>query len=231
MKEPVVLPSRIPNLLINGSSGIAVGMATNIPPHNMTEVIDGTIAYIDNPSITIDELMRHIPGPDFPTGASSTAETASETPTRPGRGHILLRATANIEKSKKDGREAIIITQLPYQVNKARLIENIVELVNDKKIEGIANIRDESNREGIRVVIELKRNEMAVPILNKLYKQTQLQTTFGIIFLTIVNNQPKYLNLREMITHFVDFRKEVVTRRSDLRAQQGGGAGSTSWRA
>jgi DNA gyrase subunit A len=214
LKEPVVLPSRTPNLLINGSSGIAVGMATNIPPHNMTEVINGTIAYIDNPSITIGELMAHIPGPDFPTEALIYGRKGIRDAYETGRGHILLRATTNIEKNKKDGRESIIITQLPYQVNKARLIENIVELINEKKIEGISNIRDESNREGIRVVIELKKNEIALPILNKLYKQTQLQTTFGIIFLTIVNNQPRYLNLKEMISEFVNFRKEVVTRRS-----------------
>jgi len=214
LKEPIVLPSRTPNLLVNGSSGIAVGMATNIPPHNMTEVINGTIAFIDNPSITIGELKEHIPGPDFPTEALIYGRKGIRDAYETGRGHILLRATTNIEKSKKDGRESIIITQLPYQVNKARLIEGIVELVNEKKIEGISNIRDESNREGIRVVIELKRNEMALPILNKLYKQTQLQTTFGIIFLTIVNNQPKYLSLKEMISQFVNFRKEVVTRRS-----------------
>ncbi|HUJ69679.1 MAG TPA: DNA gyrase subunit A, partial [Syntrophorhabdales bacterium] len=212
-KEPVVLPTRIPNLLINGSSGIAVGMATNIPPHNMTEIINGTIAYIDDSSITIGELMKFIPGPDFPTEAIIYGRNGIKDAYETGRGHILLRATADIEK-KKDGRETIVITQLPYQVNKARLIESIVELINDKRIEGISNIRDESNREGIRVVIELKRNEFAEPILNTLYKQTQLQTTFGIIFLTIVNNEPKYLNLKEMISHFVSFRKEVVTRRS-----------------
>jgi len=214
LKEPTVLPSRIPNLLVNGSSGIAVGMATNIPPHNMSEIINGTIAYIDNPSITIGELMGYIPGPDFPTEAIIYGRNGIKDAYETGRGHILLRATADIEKSKKDGREAIVITQLPYQVNKARLIESIVELVNDKRIEGISNIRDESNREGIRVVIELKRNEYAEPILNTLYKQTQLQTTFGIIFLTIVDNEPKYLNLKEMISQFVGFRKEVVTKRS-----------------
>ncbi len=213
-KEPVVLPTRIPNLLVNGSSGIAVGMATNVPPHNMTEIVNGTIAYIDNPAISIAELMEHIPGPDFPTQGIIYGRSGIKDAYQTGRGHILLRAATNIEKSKKDGREAIVITQLPYQVNKARLIENIVELVNEKKIEGISNIRDESNREGIRVVIELKRNEYGEPILNTLYKHTQLQTTFGIIFLTIVNNQPRYLNLKEMIEQFVDFRKEVVTRRS-----------------
>lgn len=214
LEEPVVLPSRTPNLLINGSSGIAVGMATNIPPHNLREVIDGTVAFIDKPDIDIEELMTIIPGPDFPTRAIIYGREGISDAYRTGKGHILLRATAVIEKSKKEGREAIIITQLPYQVNKARLIENIVELVNEKRIEGISNIRDESNREGIRVVIELKKNEYAEPILNKLYKHTQLQSTFGIIFLAIVNNEPKLLNLKELISHFVTFRKEVVTKRS-----------------
>jgi DNA gyrase subunit A len=219
LEEPVVLPSKTPNLLINGSSGIAVGMATNIPPHNMREIIDGTVALIDNPEITIEELMRHIPGPDFPTRGIIYGRQGIREAYETGRGHILLRALAVIEK-KKDGREAIVIAQLPYQVNKSRLIESIVELVNEKRVEGISNIRDESSREGIRVVIELKRNEYAMPILNKLYKQTQLQTTFGIIFLTIVNNEPKLLNLKEMIRHFVNFRKEVVTRRSNFELKK-----------
>jgi len=214
LQEPLVLPSRVPSLLVNGSSGIAVGMATNIPPHNLREVIDGTIAYIDDPDITIGEVMRLIPGPDFPTEAIIYGRDGIREAYQTGKGHILLRATANIEKGKKDGRESIIITQLPYQVNKARLIENIVELINEKKIDGVSTIRDESSREGIRIVIELKRNEFAEPILNKLYKHTQMQTTFGIIFLTIVNNEPKLLNLKEMIQQFVDFRKEVVTKRS-----------------
>jgi DNA gyrase subunit A len=214
LMEPVVLPSRTPNLLVNGSSGIAVGMATNIPPHNLTEVINGTIAYIDNPEITVAELMEYIPGPDFPTEALIYGRGGIKDAYETGRGHILLRATTVIEKGKKDNRESIVVTQLPYQVNKARLIESIVELINQKKIEGIATIRDESSREGIRVVMELKRNELALPILNKLYKQTQMQTTFGIIFLTIVNNEPKLLNLKEMIQQFVNFRKEVVTKRS-----------------
>jgi DNA gyrase subunit A len=214
LEEPIVLPSRTPTLLINGSSGIAVGMATNIPPHNLSEVIDGIVAFIDNPDISIEELMQIIPGPDFPTRAIIYGREGIRDAYHTGRGHILLRATANIEQSKKEGRESIIITQLPYQVNKARLIENIVELVNEKRVEGISNIRDESNREGIRVVIELKKNEYAEPILNKLYKHTQLQSTFGIIFLAIVNNEPKLLNLKELIDHFVTFRKEVVTKRS-----------------
>ena len=212
--EPVVLPAKIPNLLINGSSGIAVGMATNIPPHNLGEVVKGIIAYIDNPEITISELDPDHPGPDFPTQAMIYGRQGIRQAYETGRGHIMLRAKAVIEQTKKDGRESIVITEIPYQVNKARLIENIVELINDKKIEGISNIKDESNREGMRVVIELKRGEIAIPILNKLYKHTQLQTTFGIILLTIVNNEPRYLNLKEIIVEFVKFRKEIVTKRS-----------------
>jgi len=212
--EPVVLPAKIPNLLINGSSGIAVGMATNIPPHNLIEVVKGVIAYIDNPEITISDLIRIIPGPDFPTQAMIYGRQGIRQAYETGRGHIMLRAKYVIEQAKKDGRESIVITEIPYQVNKARLIENIVELINDKKIEGISNIKDESNREGMRVVIELKRGEIAIPILNKLYKHTQLQTTFGIILLTIVNNEPRYLNLKEIIVEFVKFRKEIVTKRS-----------------
>jgi len=214
LEEPVVMPSKIPNLLINGSSGIAVGMATNIPPHNLTEIINGISAYIDNPDVTLDELMEHIPGPDFPTQGIIYGRQGIREAYETGRGHIILRARTNIEIRKKDSREAIVITEIPYQVNKARLIENIVELVNTKKIEGISNIKDESNREGIRVVVELKRGELAIPILNKLYKHTQLQTTFGIIFLTIVNNEPKVLNLKSIIGEFVNFRKDVVTKRS-----------------
>ena len=212
--EPVVLPSKIPNLLINGSSGIAVGMATNIPPHNLTEIINGIIAYIDNGDISLEELMMLIPGPDFPTQGIIYGRQGIREAYETGRGHITLRARTTVEMRKKDGREAIVITEIPYQVNKARLIENIVELVNTKKIEGISNIKDESNREGIRVVIDLKKGELSIPILNKLYKHTQLQTTFGIIFLTIVNNEPKVLNLKGIIGEFVNFRKEVVTKRS-----------------
>ena len=211
--EPVVMPTRIPNLLVNGSSGIAVGMATNIPPHNLTEIVNGIIAYIDNPEITLDELQVHITGPDFPTQAIIYGRHGIREAYETGRGHITLRARASIE-TKKDGRELIVVSEIPYQVNKQRLIETIVELVNSKKIEGVSNLKDESNREGIRVVIELKRGEMGLPILNQLYKHTQLQTTFGIIFLTIVNNEPKVLGLKDLITEFVLFRKEVVTKRS-----------------
>lgn len=212
--EPLVLPSRIPNLLVNGSSGIAVGMATNIPPHNTTEVVNGLIAFIENNDIPLEELMEIIPGPDFPTQGIIYGRQGIIEAYQSGRGHIILRARADIETRKKDGREAIVVTEIPYQVNKARLIETIVELINTKRIEGISNIKDESSREGMRIVIDLKKGEIAIPILNKLYKHTQLQTTFGIIFLTIVNNEPKMLNLKEMLHEFVEFRKEIVTKRS-----------------
>ncbi|MEN6616840.1 MAG: DNA gyrase subunit A [Syntrophorhabdus sp.] len=212
--EPLVMPSRLPNLLINGSSGIAVGMATNIPPHNMTEVINGLIAYIENNDIPLLDLMEVVPGPDFPTQGIIYGRQGIFEAYQTGRGHIVLRAKADIETRKKDGREFIVVTEIPYQVNKARLIENIVELINTKRIEGISNIKDESSREGMRIVIELKRGEIAIPILNKLYKHTQLQTTFGIIFLTIVNNEPKLMNLKEMLHEFVEFRKDIVTKRS-----------------
>jgi DNA gyrase subunit A len=214
LAEPLVLPSKLPNLLINGSSGIAVGMATNIPPHNLNEIINAIIAFIDNPEITLEELMKHVPGPDFPTQGIIYGRQGIRQAYETGRGHIILRARAMIEKQKKEGKEQIVITEIPYQVNKARLIESIVELINEKRIEGISNIKDESNREGMRIVMELKRGEIPEPILNKLYKHTQLQTTFGIIFLSIVNNEPKVLNLRAIITEFVNFRKEIVTKRS-----------------
>lgn len=214
LEEPVVLPSKIPNLLINGSSGIAVGMATNIPPHNLNEVIDAIVATIDNPDITLDELLGIIPGPDFPTQGIIYGRDGIKEAYATGKGHIILRARCTIEKHKKDGRERIVITEIPYQVNKARLIEGIVELVNAKRIDGISNMKDESSREGMRIVIELKRGELATPILNKLYKHTQLQTTFGIIFLTIVNNEPRVLNLKGIINEFIKFRKEIVTKRS-----------------
>lgn len=212
--EPLVLPSKIPNLLINGSSGIAVGMATNIPPHNLSEVVNGIIAYIDNPEVSVDQLIDIIPGPDFPTQGIIHGRQGIRQAYETGRGHIILRARSVIEKTKKEGREAIVITEIPYQVNKARLIENIVELIKQSRVEGISNIKDESNREGIRVVIELKKGELAEPILNNLYKHSQLQTTFGIIFLTIVDNAPRVLTLKEIIAAFVAFRKEIVTRRS-----------------
>ena len=213
LKEPVVLPSRFPNLLVNGSSGIAVGMATNIPPHNLREVIDGLVMLIDEPDTTVDELMKVIKGPDFPTGAMIMGTDGIKAAFRTGRGKIQLRAVANIEETTR-GRQRIVVTEIPYQVNKANLIEKIAELVRDKKIEGISDLRDESDREGMRIVIELKRDANPNVVLNNLYKQTQLQTTFGVIMLALVDDEPKILNLKQMLTHYIDYQKEVVTRRT-----------------
>jgi DNA gyrase subunit A len=217
--EPSLLPSKFPNLIVNGSSGIAVGMATNIPPHNMAETINALIALIDNPEVSIKELMVHLPGPDFPTGGFIYGREGIRQAYETGKGVIQLRARAFIERDRKGERENIVITELPYQTNKARLIEKIAELVQGKMIEGISNIRDESDREGMRVVIELKRNEVAEVILNQLYKHTQMQTSFGIILLAIHQTQPKLLPLREMLHLFLQHRREVVIRRSqfDLR--------------
>jgi DNA gyrase subunit A len=212
--EPSVLPSRFPNLVINGSSGIAVGMATNIPPHNLVETINAIIALIDNPEISPKDLMNHLPGPDFPTAGFIYGREGIRQAYETGRGVIQLRARALVERDRKGERENIIITELPYQTNKAKLIERIAELVQEKAIEGISNIRDESDREGMRVVVELKRNEVAEVILNQLYKHTQMQTSFGIILLAIHQNQPKLLTLKEMLRLFVQHRQEVVTRRS-----------------
>jgi DNA gyrase subunit A len=212
--EPSVLPSKFPNLIINGSSGIAVGMATNIPPHNLTETINGLIALIENPEISTQELMTHIPGPDFPTGAFIYGREGIRSAYETGKGVIQLRSRAIIERDRKGERENIVITELPYQTNKAKLVERIAELIQEKVIEGISTVRDESDREGMRVVIELKRNEVAEVILNQLYKHTQMQTSFGIILLAIHQNQPKLLALKEMFHLFVQHRKEVVTRRS-----------------
>ncbi|MEK6726550.1 MAG: DNA gyrase subunit A [Deltaproteobacteria bacterium] len=211
--EPLVLPAKYPNLLVNGSGGIAVGMATNIPPHNLREIIEGTINLINNPDITIPELMAHIPGPDFPTAGFIHGKEGIVQAYMTGRGIIQMRARTVIEK-KKGEREAIIVTELPYQVNKARLIEKIAELVRDKKIEGIADLRDESDREGMRIVIELKKDEIAGAILNQLYKFTSMQDSFGIINLSIVDGQPRVLTLKETLQCFVKHRKEVVTRRT-----------------
>jgi DNA gyrase subunit A len=212
--EPVVLPSKFPNLIVNGSSGIAVGMATNIPPHNLVETINALIALIENPEVSIEELMNHIPGPDFPTAGFIYGKEGTRQAYETGRGVIQLRARAIIERDRKGERESIVITELPYQTNKAKLIERIAELIEEKVIEGISNVRDESDREGMRVVIELKRNEVSEVILNQLYKHTQMQTSFGIILLAIHQNQPKLLSLKEMLQFFVQHRKEVVTRRS-----------------
>ena len=214
MHEPAVLPAKVPNLLLNGSSGIAVGMATNIPPHNLAELVDGLIAITDNPEISIDELIKLIPGPDFPTGGFINGRDGIISAYKTGRGIIKVRARAFIEKRGKTERESIIISEMPYQVNKARLIEKIAELVQQKKLEGISDIRDESDREGVRVVIDLKKDEVSRVVLNNLYKMTQMQVTFGCIFLSIVQGQPQILNLKKLLEHFLEFRKEVITRRT-----------------
>lgn len=212
-KEPVILPAKIPNLLINGSSGIAVGMATNIPPHNIGEVIDGVIMMIDNPNVTPDELMKVIKGPDFPTGAKIMGRDGIRAAYRTGRGSIKIRAQATIE-TKNNGRSAIIVNEIPFQVNKAKLVEKIAELVKDKKIEGISDLRDESDRRGMRIVIELKKDANPNVILNQLYKFTQMQESFGIIMLALVNNQPKVLNLAQVLFYYLEHQKDVITRRT-----------------
>jgi DNA gyrase subunit A len=216
LMEPSILPARIPNLLINGSSGIAVGMATNMPPHNLREVIDATIAVIDNPDISAEELVSILPGPDFPTGAYILGHQGIREAYLTGRGMIQVRARAMIERQKRNERESIVITEIPYQVNKAKLLERIAELVQNKKIEGIADLRDESDREGLRVVVELKRDAVSQVVLNQLFKHTQMQASFGVILLAIVGGQPQLLNLKELIHQFVLHRKEVVTRRTQF---------------
>jgi DNA gyrase subunit A len=213
LQEPVVLPTKVPNLLVNGSSGIAVGMATNVPPHNLREVVDGLIKVIENPEVTIDELMTVIPGPDFPTRGYIYGRGGIREAYTTGRGILTLRAKAHVEKMR-GGREAIIVTELPYQVNKASLMEKIGELVRDKKIEGISERRDESSREGIRIVLELGRGEMPQIVINQLYKHTQMQTTFGVIMLALVGRRPQVVNLKQMLQEFIAFRREVVTRRT-----------------
>jgi DNA gyrase subunit A len=212
-EEPLVLPSRIPNLIVNGSSGIAVGMATNIPPHNLGEIIDGLVQLVDNPDATLKDLMSSIKGPDFPTGGIIHGVDGIMQAYNEGKGLIKVRAKARIEREHRGG-ENIIITELPYQVNKARLIEKMAELVREKTIEGISELRDESDRDGIRVVLELKRGEMAQVILNNLYKHTQMETTFGIIMLALVNGQPRILSLKRLLSHFLQHRRDVVLRRT-----------------
>ncbi|MBT3514378.1 MAG: DNA gyrase subunit A [Nitrospina sp.] len=216
LTEPSVLPASFPHLLANGSSGIAVGMATNIPPHNITEIIDAAIHLIANPECTIQDLIEFIPGPDFPTSGIINGTSGIRSAYFTGRGIVKVRGRVEIESMEKGDRERIVIQELPYQVNKARLVEKIAELVREKRIEGISDLRDESDREGIRVVLELKKGIVAQVILNTLYKNTQLQDTFGIIMLALVNQQPKVLNLKEMLYHFIMFRKEVVTRRTEF---------------
>ncbi len=214
-EEPEVLPTRVPNMLVNGSSGIAVGMATNIPPHNLTEIVNATIALVNNPALTLIDILPMVPGPDFPTGGYLLGHNGIHDYFTRGRGSLKLRAKAEVEPMEKGGREALIVTELPYQVNKARLIEHAAGLVNEKKIEGISEIRDESDRDGMRIVFELKRGEQADVILNNLYKQTQMQINFGVIMLSIVNGQPRELGLIDCIKRFIDHRVDVVRRRTD----------------
>ena len=214
-KEPSVLPSRFPNLLVNGSSGIAVGMATNIPPHNLTEVINGISKYIDNPDISVAELMAEIKGPDFPTAGIIVGKSGIKRAYETGRGKVVIRSKAEIEEDEK-GKSRIVVTEIPYQVNKARLIESIANLVKDKRINGISDLRDESDRQGMRIVIELKRDANANVVLNQLYKHTKMQDSFGIIMLALVNGEPKVLSLKEVLKHYIKFQEEVITRRTQF---------------
>jgi DNA gyrase subunit A len=218
LQEPTVLPSKVPNLLINGASGIAVGMATNMPPHNMTEVINATIAYIENNEITIPELMKYIKAPDFPTGAIIYGYAGVQEAFETGRGRIVMRAKAEIETHKD--RESIIVTEIPYQVNKSMMIERTAELVGEKKLEGISNIKDESNKDGIRIVYEIRRDANASIVLNNLFKQTALQTSFSVNNIALVNGRPQMLNLKDLIRHFVDHRHDVVTRRTQFELSE-----------
>ncbi len=215
LQEPLVLPTRVPNLLINGAGGIAVGYATNIPTHNLGEVIDGLLLLIENPDVTIAQLMKKIPGPDFPTAGFIYGMSGIKDAYETGRGLLKVRAKVNVESDERTDRERLIVTEVPYQVNKAKLIEKIAELVQDERIKGIADLRDESSdREGVRIVIELKRGEIPLIVLNNLFKHTQLETTFGVIMLALVNNRPEVLNLKQILSHFLDHRREVIVRRT-----------------
>ena len=214
LSEPLVLPAKVPNLLINGSAGIAVGMATNIPPHNLAEVIDALTAVIDNPDITLDELIQLIPGPDFPTGGIIYGSKGIREAYNTGRGIIHIRARLIVEKDKRTGYETIVVTELPYQVNKAKLIEKVAELIRDKQITGIRYVRDESDREGMRIALGLKKDQIAGVVINQLYKHTRMQITFGVILLAVVKNRPELLDLKEILKHFILHRKEIVIRRT-----------------
>ena len=211
--EPTVMPTRFPNLLVNGSAGIAVGMATNIPPHNLTEVVNGLLALIDDPELDIDGLMQYIPGPDFPTAGIINGVGGIQLAYRSGRGRVRMRAKAEVEVAD-NGRESIIVTEIPYQVNKARLIEKIAELVKEKKIEGISELRDESDKDGMRIYIEVKRGDSAEVVLNNLYQQTQLESVFGINMVALVDGRPQLVNLKQILEAFLRHRREVVTRRT-----------------
>src|SRR5690606_22953876 len=218
LQEPTVLPTRIPNLLVNGASGIAVGMATNMPPHNLSEVVDGTVAYIDNHDIEIDELITHIKAPDFPTGGIIYGYDGVKEAFHTGRGRVMMRAKATFEEVQ--GRECIIVTEIPYQVNKADMIKKTADLVNEKKIDGISMIRDESDRNGMRIVYILKRDAVPNIVLNTLYKYTALQTSFSVNNIALVNGRPQLLNVKEMIHYFVEHRHEVVVRRSEFELKK-----------
>ncbi|MCU7947120.1 MAG: DNA gyrase subunit A, partial [Candidatus Thiodiazotropha sp. (ex Cardiolucina cf. quadrata)] len=213
-REPAVLPARAPNLLINGSAGIAVGMATNVPPHNLTEVINACIAVIDDPSISIDQLLPYVPGPDFPTAGLINGASGIKEAYHTGRGRIYMRARTEVETNDSNGKQTIIVHELPYQVNKARLIEKIAELVKDKRIEGITELRDESDKDGMRIVIELRRGEVAEVVLNNLFQQTAMQSVFGINMVALVDGRPRLLNLKQLLEFFIRHRREVVTRRT-----------------
>ncbi|RLA30639.1 MAG: DNA gyrase subunit A, partial [Gammaproteobacteria bacterium] len=212
--EPSVMPTKVPNLLVNGSSGIAVGMATNIPPHNLNEIISACLALIENPAIDVPGLMQHVPGPDFPTAGIINGALGIYSAYKTGRGRVHMRGRTNIEPVGKSGKEAIIVTELPYQVNKARLIEKIADLVREKRIEGITELRDESDKDGMRIVIELRKGELSDVVLNNLYKQTSLQSVFGINMVALIEGQPKLLNLKQILEAFLTHRREIVTRRT-----------------
>jgi DNA gyrase subunit A len=222
-QEPLVLPTRVPGLLVNGSAGIAVGMATNIPPHNLTEVINATVALIEQPALDVDGLMQHLPGPDFPTAGMINGAQGIHEAYHTGRGRIYVRARTHVETNESNGKDSLIVTELPYQVNKARLLEKIAELVKDKKIEGITGLRDESDKDGMRVVIELRRGEVPEVVLNNLFKHTVMQSVFGINMVALVDGQPCLLNLKEALQAFIDHRRDVVTRRTlfELRRARG----------
>jgi DNA gyrase subunit A len=217
--EPLVMPTRVPTLLVNGSSGIAVGMATNIPPHNLNEVISATVALIDNPDLDVDGIMQHLPGPDFPTAGIINGAAGIKEAYLTGRGRIYVRARHHIETDDSNGKDSIIVTELPYQVNKARLLEKIADLVKEKKLEGITELRDESDKDGMRMVIELRRGEVPEVVLNNLFQQTAMQNVFGINMVALVGGQPRLLNIKQIIECFIGHRREVVTRRTlyDLR--------------
>src|SRR3990167_2543566 len=222
LKEPKILPAKLPNLLVNGSSGIAVGMATNVPPHNLREVVDALCTLIDEPEVELSSLMRHIKGPDFPTGAIICGRDGIKAAYQTGRGSLRIRAKAQVEQLKGN-RQALVITELPYQVNKASLIESIAALVQGKKLEGISDLRDESDKDGMRMVIELKRDANDQVVLNQLFKHTTMETTFGVIMLALVDGRPRVLSLRQVLQAFIDHRKEIVTRRTKFelaRAQE-----------